>query len=107
MAKKSNNVAREKRDLTKFCAFWGLAIAAILFVVTAVLNAVKSLANITSTPLDWCISIFDLLAKIALLVAIGLPAYGYVKGKGKGWKVFFAVALIIYALGVVFSIIHF
>lgn len=107
MAKRNSNDAKEKRDITKFCAFWGLAIAAVLFVVTAVLNIIRNLANITSSGLNTCISIFDIVAKVALLVAIGLPAYGYVKGRSKGWKIFYWVALAIYALGIVFSIIKF
>lgn len=107
--KKSGSEVRtsEKRDLTKFCAFWCLAIAAVLFVVTAVLNLINKLADISSGTLSACISICDIIAKVALLIAIGIPAYGYVRGKKRGWKIFFWIALIIYALGVVFSVISF
>ena len=100
--------ARERRDTVQFCAFWSLAIAATLFVVAAILNVVRSVFGIDgNAALNWCISIFELLAKVALLVAIGIPAYGYVRGRKKAWKIFFWVALVIYALGVVFSVIHF
>lgn len=107
MAKKSTKQSTEKRDLTKFCAFWSLAIASILFVVNAILNVIRSLANVQSSALSTCISVFDILAKVALLIAIGIPAYSYVRGKGKGWKIFFWIALLIYALGIVFSVIRF
>ncbi len=105
MAKKTNKQTNEKRDLTKFCAFWCLAIASTLFVVTAILNVVKKLCDIENKALSTCIGIFDVIAKVALLIAIGIPAYSYVKGRGKGWKIFFWIALLIYALGIVFSVI--
>lgn len=95
----------ERRELTKICAFWGLAIASTLFIVTAVLNIINSKFRIDG--MGTAIGIFDVVAKVCLLVAIGIPAYGYVRRKSTGWKVFFWIALIIYALGVVFSVIHF
>ncbi len=98
--RKSTSDNSEKRDTIKFCSFWGLTIAALLFVVTAILN----LINIDS--LGTVINVLDIIAKVALLIAVGIPAYGYVRGKSKTWKIIFWVALIIYALGVVFSVIR-
>ncbi len=107
MAKRKTTAVRsaEKRDTVKFCSFWGLVVAAALFVVTAVLNVLSNFISIGS--LATVLSILDILAKAALLVAIALPAYGYVRGKGKKWKAVFWVALAVYALGVVFSVIKF
>ena len=85
-------------DIIKFCAFWGMAIAAILFVV----GGIMSWAGVGLS----LVSIFNLLAQIALAVAIALPAYNYVRGKKKGWKIFYWIALVIYVFGVVFGIIH-
>lgn len=108
MAKKSKTqkttTTVRKRSMVEFCAFWGLAIVAVLFVVTAILNAIRRLLEINV--LDSVITAFDVVAKVALLVAVGLPGFSYVRGRSTGWKVFFWVALIIYALGVVFSVIH-
>lgn len=103
MSKKNKNSSsskgKEKRDVTKFCAFWGLAIVAVLFIVTGVLN----LLAINTT----IISVFDTIAKVALLIAIGIPAYSYVNNKGKNWQIFYWIALLIYALGVVFGVLKF
>lgn len=96
--KKRTTTSSEKRDLIKFCAFWGLAIAAILFVVTGVLSFCGVGGLI--------ITIFDILGKVALLIAIALPAYAYVRGRAIGWKVFFWIALVVYVLGCVFGVIH-
>lgn len=99
----STSQAKEKRDLTRFCAFWGLSIVAVLFVVTGILNIVGHYITINAL----VINIMDTIAKVALLIAVGIPAYSYVRGKGQNWKIFYWIALLIYALGVVFSVIRF
>lgn len=99
MAKKAKYTeAERKNDLTKFCAFWALAISAVMFVVGGVISFV-GLGEIGA--------IFDLLAKTALVVAIAIPAYKYVRSKKKGWKIFYWIALAIYVFGVVFGVISF
>ncbi|MDE6868197.1 MAG: hypothetical protein K2J83_03535 [Clostridia bacterium] len=106
---KRNKAYREKVDLTKFCAFWGMAIAAILYICSGVLNLiirfVGSISSETAGVLSQAVSIITLLGNIAIIIAIGLPAYGFVRGKSKGWKIFYWVALVIFALGVVFGMI--
>lgn len=89
-----------KSGFTKFCAFWGLTIAAVLFIVSAILNFINSESLAT------VVNILDIIAKVSLLAAIGIPAYGYVRGKRKTWKIIYWIALVIYALGVVFSVIR-
>lgn len=102
MAKKKTQVkSAEKRDLVKFCAFWGLVIAALLFIVTGILSFFNGNGNLSTV-----ISVCDVLAKVALLIAIGIPGYGYVRGRSVTWKVIYWVALIIYAAGVVFGFIR-
>lgn len=79
---------------TEICAFWGIVIAVALLVVTAFLRMFG--ANLGTIA-----SILDLVAKIALLVAVALPAYGYVRGRAMGWKVTYWVALILYIVFIV------
>ena len=99
MAKRSTRVARERVDLTKFCAFWGMAIAAIMYicsgVISLIINFVNKLSSETANALSLTVSIFTLLGNIAMIIAIGLPAYGYVRGKTKGWKIFMPISNII------------
>ncbi len=106
MSKNENDMAsvtvttkKGKGGWTKFCAFWGLTLSAVLFVFTGILGFFS--ANET---VQLIITICDVAAKVALLVSVGVPAFGYVRGKKEGWQVVFWVALLIYALGVVFSI---
>lgn len=79
--KKESTPEKEKHDITKFCAFWGLAIVAVLFIVTGILTLLGRYFEINTT----VISVFDTIAKVALLIAVGLPAYSYVNKKGKNW----------------------
>ncbi len=90
----SNN---NKNDFVRACAFWGILVTAILFVVSGILTWCNVGAQI--------VSIFDLLAKIALLVAVAIPAYDWVKYKKTAWRVTYWIALVIYVFGVVFGII--
>lgn len=70
-------VHRDRVDIVKLCAFWGIFIAAILFVASGILGFFD-LGNVGTT----IISVFNLIGKLALLVAVAFPAYGYVRGKG-------------------------
>ena len=88
-----------KNDFVRACAFWGILIAATVFVISGVLGWVGIADSI--------ISILDLIAKIALLVAVAIPAYDWVKYKKTGWKVVFWIVLAIYVLGVVFGFLKF
>lgn len=87
----------EKVDLLRICAFWGIFLAAALFVANGILH----LLNVNSA----IVSVLDIIAKLALLVAVGIPAWDYVKGKGKPMRVLFFVALIIYIAGCVMGVI--
>lgn len=82
----------------KFCSFWGIVIAVALLIVTAIFNAVGGNLGIVGT-------IFDVLAKLALLIAVSIPAYNYTRGKKIGWKVTYWVALILYIVCIVLGAI--
>lgn len=110
MAKrKTKTASAERRDTVKFCAFWGLAISAILYVVSGLISfLIRILSNIdarTASVLGQISGIASLLASIALAVAIAIPAYSYVRGRGRNWKIFYWVVLAIYVLGIVFGLL--
>ena len=91
-------VRGERRiDIVKFCAFWGIILSAILFIVSGICHFVGAGSTI--------VSVFDIIAKIALLVGVGFPAYSYARTKRRVWRIVFWVALVIYIVGCVFSII--
>lgn len=107
MAKRRTRTVQttERRDMVKICAFWGLAISAIMFVVGGVIAFIAKYTGSVGTVLNQISSIASLIASIALLIAIALPAYGYVRGRKRIWKIFYWIALAIYVFGVVFGML--
>ena len=89
-----------KNDFVRACAFWGILIAATVFVVGGILRWIPGIG-------DTVVNILDLLAKIALLVAVSIPAFDWVKYKKVGWKVTYWIALAVYVFGVVFGFVKF
>ena len=79
---------------TEICAFWGMIIAS----VNDISHDVASILSLVS-------NIMSLLGSIALLVAIAIPAWQYVKYRSKGWKVVYWIALVVYVLGVGFGML--
>lgn len=92
----------DRNDFTRGCAFWGILITAALFVASSVIRWVTN-------DLDGLIFILELLAKLALLVAVAFPAWDFVctRRKPKGWKVVYWIMLVIYVFGVVFGVLKF
>lgn len=99
--KTTKRSASNKTDIVKVCAFWGILVAALLFVARGILGLFD--ISIGGT----IMSIFDILGKLALLVAVALPAYGYVRSKAKVWQVIYWVALVVYIVGCVLGLIRF
>lgn len=102
MAKKRNNNTNRTSnfDIVKFCAFWGLVIAAI----AALLSFVFALLGKCGVHIDWAgrvIGICNTISQIAMLIAIILPAYRYVCGKSTVYKAFFWAAVILLILGLI------
>ena len=113
MAKKNKTttvtVAKEKRDMTKFCAFWSMALSAILYIASGVINFIKWFSknidqDVVAT-LGKVSGILLFVGNLALVIAIAIPSYSYVSRKAKGWKIFYWIALAIFVLGVVFNVL--
>lgn len=96
MAKKEK---RERQNLVSVCAFWGLVIASLLYVTYGIFNLFGIFSEF--------LGIIDLVGKIALCIAIAVAAYSFTKGKKKGWKILYWIALLIYVLGITFGYVHF
>ena len=118
MAKKSNqnNQSTQKKtvvrrtvvtngSIVRTCAFWGMAVAAVLYIVSGLINFIAKYTGGLGATLQAVVGIITLLGNIAVIVAIALPAYGYVSGKNRNWRAAYWVFLIIFVLGVVFGAI--
>lgn len=87
-------------DIVKFCAFWGLVIAAITALVSFIIALIAKLG----VPMGWSgrvIGVCNTISQIALLVAVVIPAYRFVCGKRTIYKSLFWFAVIMLVLGLV------
>ena len=104
MARKKKNTTTTHtttdNDVTKFCAFWGLAIAAIAACISFVLGILR-VCGVQWGLLQRVVGICNTISQIALLVAVIIPAYKYVRGKSAVYRAFFWVAVIFLVLGLV------
>ncbi len=91
-------MGKEKNDFVKFCSFFALMLAALLIFVNNVLPEIG--INITGK----LFNVLGLIKDIALLLGIVFGAYAYADNKGKGWRITFWIALILYLGSVVFGL---
>ncbi len=91
------------RDFVKICAFWGMAISAVLYLISGILAFVARYTGEVGATLQSVASIFSLIANLAIVVAIAFPAYGYVRGRSRDWKIVYWILLAVFVLGVVFG----
>lgn len=83
-------------SIVNICAFVALSLSALLYVVGGILN--------------WCgfwsvTNALNMIASYALLVAIAIPAWRFVRSKKQVWRVLYLIALIVYIFGVLFGYI--
>lgn len=98
MAKRNTNRSTTvtATSIVNICAFVALSLSALLYVVGGILN--------------WCgfgsvTSALNMIASYALLVAIAIPAWRFVRSKKQVWRIIYVVALVIYVFGVMFGYI--
>ena len=91
---------RERRDMTKLCAFWGIVFSGVAMFIGFFIG----LLNICGVTISWANTlqgVCSMVSMIALLITVAFPAYDYCRGRGKNWKVVYWVALILYICGIV------
>ena len=93
---------------TEICAFWGMVVAGFTHFFGGLFRALVRWAFSDSNAgriLTRIADICALLGNIALLIAIAIPAYQFVKYKSKAWRIFYCIALVLFILGVVFGVV--
>lgn len=93
---------------TEVCAFWGMVIAAFTHFFGGLFSALVNWAfksGAVHDVLTTMVNVLTIIGNIALLLAIALPAYQFVKHRSKGWKIFYWIAFALFVIGVVFGIV--
>lgn len=93
---KTKSVGVTRWRFSDLAAFIALALSAILLLVGPILTWI--LKNTGSMRV---MSIISMVAQFCLLFALAIPAWYYVRGKRRGWRVFYYVVLVIYVAGAI------
>lgn len=104
MAKRTKKTRTERTtsvwDVVKFCAYVAMVIAA----VAAMLSFVFGLLIKCGVRVDWAgrlTGICSMISQIALIVAVIIPAYHFMRPKNAVVRAFFWVAVIFLVLGLI------
>ena len=99
MAKKTDKQPQRQTysrvSIVDILAFAALAAAAILLLIGPILRTVLSGAG------GVVMRALNLVSQYCLLAAIAIPAWYFVRGKRKGWKVAYFIFLAIYIAGTI------
>lgn len=85
--------------LVNLLAFLALTAAAILLCVGPILRWI-----LVNTGGGVILQVLSMVAQLCLLGAIAIPGWYFVRGKRKGWKIFYWVMFAIYVLGTIFGV---
>ena len=91
---------------TEICAFWGMVIAAFSHFFGGLFRVLVNWAFEKGAAHDILITVVNVLSlagNIALLIAIALPAYQFVRFKPQGWKVFYWIMFTLFLISVAFG----
>ena len=107
MAKKTTNSKSSSNSTTnygivKMTAFWGMIISGIVSIITLIIKllVVTGLFQGAGATLNKVVSVFNLIANIALFISVFLAGYAHSRGKSKVWRTLFLVFSIIAFLGI-------
>ena len=95
--------------VTEVCAFWAIVISGFAYLLGGLIRFITSLmkdiAPRTIALMNNIISIMVFLGNLALIVAVAIPAWQFVKYRKKAWKVVYWIALVGFALGAVLGLL--
>ncbi len=97
--KEENERPRSRTRVVDVIAFFGLAASAILLLIGPILRKF-----ITSAGGGAAVQALTMIAQYCLLAAVAIPAWYFVRNKGVGFKVFYAVCLVLYIAGTILGV---
>lgn len=105
MRKNSNDMEQPKKRASRWrfadmFAFLALSASAILLVIGPILRAALSSTDSGVRVMG----IVETVAKYCMLAAIALPAWYFVRGKRRGWVIFYFIVLIVYIAGTILGV---
>ncbi len=101
MAKKKTTTrsSSETTGFTRVCAFIALTASAILMLIGPIVKWLLDSINGSVV-----MQVLNMAAQYCLLVAIAIPAWAFVRGRSKGWKIAYFVFLAIYIASTILGV---
>lgn len=98
--KKTRTSTTSTWEIVKVCAYIAMVIAAVAAMLTFVFGLLKA-CGVTVSWAGRVTGICSMIAQIALIVAVVIPAYHYMRPKSAVVRAFFWVAVIFLVLGLI------
>ena len=86
-------------NIVNVLAFCALVAAALLLLIGPILRWI-----LVKTGGGLILQILNVVAMYCLLGAIAIPGWHFVRGKRKGWRIFYFIMLAVYVLATVFGV---
>ena len=86
-------------NIVNVLAFCALSAAALLLLIGPILRWI-----LVKTGGGIILQVLNVVAMYCLLGAIAIPAWHFVRGKRKGWRIFYFVMLAVYVLATIFGV---
>ncbi len=102
MAKKKSST--DWGAITRFCAFWAIGLAAVVLLITGIIQILVNLEIITGAgaTVNKVMYYIRLVAKVFLFVAIFVPGWRYARSHSRTFEVLFWVFIIlVFVFGVI------
>ena len=97
--KQKQQTSTHTTNIVNILAFLALVAAALLLLIGPILRWV-----LVKTGGGIILQVLNVVAMYCLLGAIAIPGWHFVRGKRKGWKVFYFIMLAVYVLATIFGV---
>ena len=110
MAKKEEKQKKQRKErstthttnIVNILAFCALTAAALLLLIGPFLRWMLNHVDVPGGAIT--LQILNTVAMYCLLGAIAIPSWHFVRGKRKGWRIFYFIMLAVYVLATVFGV---
>ena len=104
MAKRTTKTKTTTRTRTysipTLCAFWGIVLSGVAMFIGFFVKLLE-ICGVTISWANTLMGICSMISMVALLIAVAIPAYNFVKGKSRTWKIIFYASLLLYIWGII------
>ena len=87
-------------SIPTLCAFWGVVLSAVAMFIGFFIKLLD-FCGVTISWANTLMGVCSMISMIALLIAVAFPAYNYVRGRNRNWKIVFYASIVLYICGII------